>query len=136
MSRLMGGKLADVIYVRYESPVPNSKGQNVGIFALANDLAYSGRLSPSDWTWWRASNDWLNTAYVDPATVDPTLFDNTTTPPVTCWFKSNAVHLLDRVPGYLALLDRYGVAWTVRRAGQPGRILYDDDVQVVVAPFL
>lgn len=123
-----------MLYVRYESPISDSRGENIGIFALANDLAWSGRLSTSDWSWWRSSNDWFNAAYTDPATVDPTLFDKTRTPAVTCWFKSTASHLLDRIPGYLTLLDRYGVAWTVRGTSEPGQILYHDDVQVVAVP--
>lgn len=124
-----------MFYVRYESPVPNNHGENAGIFSMANDLAWSGRLSASDWSWWRSSNDWFNAAYADPATVDPTLFDKTKNPTVSCWFKSTADHLLERVPGYLALLERHGIPWAVRRTSQPGRILYHDDVQVVVAPF-
>ncbi|WP_207552236.1 hypothetical protein [Mycobacteroides abscessus] len=124
-----------VLYVRYESPVSNSRGENVGVFSIANDLAWSGRLSEIDWSWWRSNNDWLNAAYADPATVDATLFDKAKNPAVSCWFKSTANHLLDRVPGYLALLERHGIAWTVRRTSEPGRILYRDDVQVVVAPF-
>ena len=50
-----------------------------------------------------------------------------------CWFKLTATHLLERVPGYLALLDRYGVAWVERRSDAPGRVLYEDEVQIVVA---
>ncbi|WP_234821281.1 hypothetical protein [Mycobacteroides abscessus] len=44
------GKLMATMYVRYESPVPNSRGQNTGIFALANSLAHSGQLSRRDWS--------------------------------------------------------------------------------------
>lgn len=44
-------------------------------------------------------------------------------------------HLLGRVPGYLALLDRYGVAWAERRSNKPGHVLYEEAVQVVVAPL-
>jgi len=54
---------------------------------------------------------------------------------VTCWFKSSADHLLRRLPGYLALLDRHGVAWTEHTSSEPGHILYEDAVQVVVAPL-
>ena len=120
-------------YVRYESAVPNNRGGHTGIFGLANGLARSGRLHPGDWTWWRASNDWLNAAYIDPATVDPTLFDRTINPIATCWFNSTATHVLDRVPGYLALLDRYDTPWRMARSENPGPRLYEDDVQVVVA---
>lgn len=99
---------------------------------MANGLARAGRLTEVDWAWWRANNDWFDAAYPDPATVDPTLFDGSI--PVSCWFKDTAVHLLERVPGYLALLDRYQVGWVERRSPAPGLIRYEDDVQIVVTP--
>jgi GNAT superfamily N-acetyltransferase len=116
-------------YVRYESPTPNARGTHPGIFALADGLARSGRLSASDHAWWRMNNDWFEAAYTDPATVDPTLFHR----PVSGWFKDTATHLLERVPGYLDLLDRHGVRWTECRSPAPGPILYEDPVQIVVA---
>ena len=123
-----------MLYVRYESPSPNAHGRHLGIFALANGLACSGQLTDIDRAWWRTNNDWLDVAYPDPASVDPTLFDNSAHPVVNCWFKATARRLLDRIPGYLDLLDRYGVAWIERTSTNPGTILYEDDVQVVVAP--
>ena len=121
-----------MIYVRYESATPNAGGRHPGIFALANKLSRSGRLSEADWDWWRSNNDWLDAAYTDPATVDPSLFDGSGQ--ASCWFKSTAGHLLARVPGYLDLLDRHQVGWVERRSSDPGQIRYEDDVQVVVAP--
>ena len=50
----------------------------------------------------------------------------------TCWFKVAARELLDRVPGYLRLLDSHGVAWIETRSDDPETILYEDAVQVVV----
>jgi len=126
--------LPTVIYIRYESPTPNSRGAYTGIFGLANGLARSGRLSPTDWGWWRSNNDWFDAAYPDPATVDPTLFEPTKNPIVTCWFKDTATHLLDRVDGYLGLLQRHDISCVRRQTPDPGLVLYDDAVQVVVAP--
>jgi hypothetical protein len=122
-------------YVRFEAAVPNARGSYVGIFGLANGLARSGQLSAADWAWWRAGNDWYTTAYRDPATVDPTLFDKARHPGATCWFLDSAEHLLCRVPGYLALLGRYGIAWRERRSADPGVIRYADADQVVVTPY-
>ena len=122
------------LYLRYESVVANSCGNHTGIFGLANGLARSHRLSPCDQAWWRQNNDWLNAAYSDPATIDPTLFDRALNPVTACWFKAGARDVLERVPGYLALLDRYDVAWRLRQSDDPGLILYDDDVQIVVRP--
>lgn len=123
-----------MVYVRFESAVPNRHGTYTGIFGLANGLARSGRLTPEEWAWWRSNNDWFAAAYTDPATVDPSLFDRSVHPVVTCWFRDAAGHLLERVPGYLRLLDRYGIAWQERRSHDPGTILYEDDVQVLVVP--
>ncbi len=120
--------------MRWESPTPNARGAHVGVFGLANGLAHRGVLSADDWTWWRASNDVGDAAYLDPATVDPTLFDKAVHPVTSCWFKTSAVHLLGHVPGYLALLDRYRVPWREVRPSDPGKVLYEDEVQVVVVP--
>lgn len=48
--------------------------------------------------------------------------------------KRTATHLLTGVEFYTDLLHRYGVGWRVRYSNDPGRILYEDDVQIVVAP--
>ncbi|MBB4686757.1 hypothetical protein [Amycolatopsis jiangsuensis] len=122
-------------YVRYEADRASPGKAPTGIFGLANRLARTGQLSSQDWAFWRAGNDWFDAAYPDPAAVDPTLFDKAVNPVVSCWFKeSTAGHLLARVPGHLALLDRYGVGWVERRSPDPGVVLYLDDVQIVVRP--
>jgi hypothetical protein len=124
-----------VRYVRFESATPNDRGRYTGIFGLANGLARSGLLSAADRAWWRAANDWYDLAYRDPASVDPTLFDRGRHPGLTCWFLDSAEHLLCRVPGYLALLDRYGLAWRQRSSADPGMVRYRDDVQIAVTPY-
>lgn len=63
------------MFVRFQSKDPRPSGRHPGIFALANGLAHDGRLSPEEWAWWRANNDWFNMAYPSPETVDPSIFD-------------------------------------------------------------
>jgi hypothetical protein len=92
-------------------------------------------LSPEEYSWWRANNDWYNAAYTDPSTVDPSIFDLTRHPHTACWFKESATHLLSRVPGYLQLLDAHCVEWVEVRSADPGIVLYEDDVQIVVVPY-
>jgi hypothetical protein len=108
-----------VRYLRYESAAPNALGAHPGIFGLANGLARSGRLWAADGAWWGATHDWYDAAYRDPAIVDPTLFDKARHPWATCWFRASAEHLLCRVPGYLALLERYGIGWRERPQRRP-----------------
>ena len=124
-----------VTFVRFQAALPNARGAFPGVFALCNGLARTGRLSDDDWAWWRANNDALQLLYLDPATVDSTLFDRGLHPQVTCWFRQSATHLLDRTAGYLDLLDRYGIDWVQLRAECPGLVLYEDDDQVVVEPL-
>ncbi|WP_426997854.1 hypothetical protein [Pseudarthrobacter sp. N5] len=124
-----------VTFLRYQATRPNSRGLYVGIFGLANGLARNGNLSPEDHAWWRNANSWYDRAYPDPHAVDPTVYDRASHPEAQAWFKSSAAHLLERVPGYLELLDRHNVGWEELRSAMPGKILDEDDVQIVVNPF-
>lgn len=43
-------------------------------------------------------------------------------------------HLLERVEPYLKLLDAHEVAWEKLESENPGQIIYEDEVQIVVVP--
>ena len=119
-------------FVRYQATQMNTRGIYVGIFGLANGLARNGKLNDEDYEWWQNANAWYDAAYPDPSRIDPTVYDRTLNLHAQAWFKTSAVHLLARIPGYLNLLDRYGVQWEEVRSPNPGQVLYEDDVQVVV----
>jgi hypothetical protein len=121
-------------FVRYQATQPSARGIYVGIFGLANGLARNGKLSDEDYRWWQNANAWYDAAYPDPSLIDPTVYDPAHNLHAQAWFKTSAVHLLARIPGYLNLLDRYGVRWEELRSPAPGLVLYEDDVQVVVDP--
>jgi hypothetical protein len=123
------------VNVRFKGTIVNSRGAKPGVFALANGLAHSGKLSLEDYALWRENNDWMNEAYADPSKIDGTLFDRSINLHTECWFTFSAEPLVARVHVYLTLLDRYGGGWIERREDNPGRILYEDDVQIVVVPF-
>lgn len=105
------------------------------MFALANGLAREGRLSAAEYRSWRAANDWYDAAYPDPSAVDPRVYDPEVNPGAVAWFRCTARHLIDRVPGYLDLLAAHGVPCTRVESADPGRIVYEDDVQVVAVPW-
>ena len=123
-------------FVRFESATPNRRGAHTGIFGLAMGLRSANRLSAADLEWLIITNAHGDAAYTNPGSVDPSIFDKTIHPLATCWFKASAVHLLAYATGYLQLLDRYCVAWRCRESEDPGHVLYQDDVQVVVVPHL
>jgi hypothetical protein len=120
--------------VRYQATNPNRRGSCPGIFALANGLARDGKLSDEDWVAWRKANDHFDSAYTDPSTLDKLIYDRAINPSAQSWFKRTATHLIGGVGFYTDLLERYGVGWQVLHSNDPGRVLYEDDVQVVLAP--
>ena len=122
------------VYIRYQSPMPGPRGVPLGIFALANGLAWSRHLSDQEYAEWRASNDWYNVVCPDPSATDPLAYDRERNPLAAAWFKESATHLLERVTPYLEILGSHGVACVRVEAEDPGRIIYEDDVQVVVVP--
>ncbi|MCR2783907.1 MULTISPECIES: hypothetical protein [unclassified Microbacterium] len=121
-------------FVRYQSMVPSRSGRFPGVFALANGLVNSALLSPDDAMWVRSSNDRANAAYADPTTLVANCYDPIVNPGARSWFRSSAQDLLALTRGYLDLLDRYEVRWVELRTNTPGRITYEDDVQVVAVP--
>ncbi|MFI8194996.1 hypothetical protein ACIF6K_00445 [Streptomyces sp. NPDC085942] len=123
-----------MVYVRFQSPERSPRGHFPGVFALANGLAREGRLTEEQHRFWRTANDWYDAAYPDPSRVDPTVYDPEVNPGAVAWFKESAAHLLDRVPGYLALPAAHGVACERLESADPGRIVYEDEHQVVVVP--
>ena len=123
-----------LMFVRFQSAEPSPSGRYPGVFALANGLAHDGLLTADEHAWWRNNNDWFESAYMDPGPVDQRIFDRNVHPHTACWFKHGAAdHLLERLSGYLALLDKYGVGWVRLLSEAPGRIIYEDDVQIVVS---
>ena len=122
------------MYRRFQSAVPNRHGRFPGVFAMANGLAREGLLTPADHAWWAAENDRGDQLYPDPSTVDPACYDRTLNPGARAWFKDTATELIAVTAEFLALLDRYGVRWVELRTASPGRITYEDGVQVVAVP--
>ncbi|MEU5216554.1 hypothetical protein AB0G79_10195 [Streptomyces sp. NPDC020807] len=125
---------AVVHYVRSQSPHRNARGVFTGVFGLVNNLAREGRLSDEQESFRRSNNSWYDAAYPDPSLVAPHVYDDAVNPGAAAWFKPSATHLLARVPGYLEILTAHGVAYESLRSADPGRIIYEDEVQVVVVP--
>ncbi|SDQ62392.1 hypothetical protein [Microbacterium sp. cf332] len=117
-------------FVRFQSAVPNRNGRFPGVFALANGLAHDGMLLAEDEAWWRAANDRANSLYDTPTEA----YGPGAPPGGRSWFKAEAHDILTLTEGYLGLLDRYEVPWHELRTTRPGRILYEDPVQVVALP--
>ena len=118
-------------FVRFQSPFTSHRGIRLGVLALANSLAHQGNLSDDKLRNWRTNNDWFNAAYAHPPAK---IYDASIHPRATAWFKDTATHLIERVDWYLKLLETHRVPCVETWSGNPGEIVYEDEVQVVVLP--
>ncbi|RII16951.1 hypothetical protein DSC45_14405 [Streptomyces sp. YIM 130001] len=127
--------MATPLFVRFQSTTRGPRGRFSGVFGLANGLARAGKLDEAQHCFWRTSNDWYDANFTNPADVDPTVYDARINPGATAWFKATAVHLIERVTGYLDLLEAHGVGCERVESSNPGRIIYEDEEQIVVIPW-
>ncbi|WP_328339915.1 hypothetical protein [Streptomyces violaceus] len=126
--------MPDVAYVRFQGIVRNERGAFPGVFGLANRLAREGKLSAEQYRFWRANNDWYDTNYPNPSDLDPLVYDHEANPGAVAWFKGSSTELIARVDGYLELLAAHGVECRRMESSEPGKIIYEDECQVVVIP--
>ena len=120
-------------FVRYRSRYEDARGAFVGVFGLVNVLGRHGMLTPEEERFRRENNEWYDAAYPDPYAALPSL---SARPLAASWFRSDARPLLDRVPGYLAVLENHHIAWECVQTNDVGVILYEDHYQVVADPLL
>ncbi|WP_373992761.1 hypothetical protein [Arthrobacter sp. E44] len=121
-------------FIRYQSAVPNRRGRFPGVFAMANGLGNEGLLNEADRQWLRIANANASATHVDPTTVAADCYNSELNPGARSWFKAESTQLLNMTTTYLDLLDRYDIPWTALRTRNPGRIVYEDEVQVVAVP--
>ncbi|KRF34350.1 hypothetical protein [Nocardioides sp. Soil805] len=122
-------------FVRFQSPEPSPRGIHVGVFGLVNVLGRGGDLCSADEAHRVRMNRWFDAAYTDPSTVDRLVYDREVNPRAVAWFKVPAAdHLVEATRGHLDILDRHGVAWERVESDDPGRVVYEDQHQVVVVP--
>ncbi len=122
-------------YVRFQGADRHEDGFFPGVFWLINRLARDGVLTEEQELFRRTNNAWYDAAYTTPSHVDPSVFDRRVNPGAVSWFKvDSARHLIQRVDGYLEILAAHGVACERVSSTDPGRVVYEDEHQVVVVP--
>jgi hypothetical protein len=126
--------VGEASYVRFQGTFPNPRGYLLGVFALVNTLARDGKLTLEQERFRRANNDWYDAAYTNPTTVDPTVYDLERNPGAVAWFKSSSHELIARVDGYLEILSAHEVGCERVESPDPGKIIYEDEYQVVAVP--
>jgi hypothetical protein len=122
-------------FVRFQSSTADSAGRFIGVFGLVNSLAKRGQLTVEQEEFRRTANSWYDSACPNPAATNAAVYDASIHPHAQAWFKSTALHLLERVDGYLEVLAYHGVeCLRLESHCAPGRVIYEDSYQVVVTP--
>lgn len=121
-------------YVRFQGTTPNGRGLFAGVFALVNGLAKDGVLTADQERFRRANNEWYNANFPNPAEKDSTVYDRELHPGAVAWFKVSADEFIERVDGYLQILAAHGVDCATVQSADPGKVIYEDQFQVVVVP--
>ncbi|MFB7708439.1 hypothetical protein [Streptomyces sp. NPDC056105] len=126
--------MSEALYVRFQGTDRHERGQFPGVFVLANELAAQGKLTDEQYRFWRTNNDWYDANYPNPTHFDRQVYDPALNPGAVAWFKNSAVDLIRRVDGYLELLAAHGVECHRLESSNPGRVVYEDEHQIVVMP--
>ncbi|USQ79068.1 hypothetical protein NF556_15795 [Ornithinimicrobium faecis] len=120
-------------YLRIESAAPNQRGRHPGIFALLVGLRQSGRLSAADEV---LAERLVERSYELHDEPPESVFD--TEPRANSWFIESAdsasADLRQLSTEVVALLERHGISCREVRCTHPGRVTYEDALQVVAVP--
>jgi hypothetical protein len=123
------------VFVRFQSPHLDDSGVHLGVFRLLNVVGWNGELSDEDEAYRQRQNEWFENAFPDPSTVDGAAYACDGKPGATAWFKAEtSEHLVQALRRHLEILDKHGVPWERLESSDPGRIVYEDEWQVIVRP--
>ena len=123
----------DVVFIRFFSgEVDEDSHLAAGLFCAASDLYCADGLPEYEVDALAELRDWFNAHLESPFDYLPhhRRYDSS-----ICWFKSAAREHLARAWELVTILERNGVfIWTVK-SERPGRVYYEDDVQVLALPY-
>lgn len=121
----------DGVYVRFQVRYYGRLGVPVGIFAACHHLRRDGRLTTEDDELFTEVDTWFITHLPYP----PFYADGNTIRAVP-WFKPAATSFIAALAPLEGLLGRYGVPYDVVRSPDPGTIVYEDEFQIGVLPYV
>jgi hypothetical protein len=116
------------VYVRF---VVGADGEDhrqlTGVLTEARLLRDAGRLSAEELQRLERAYDWFN-AHVPVPPFSTSRWNQD----AVSWFKASAGDAIARMWDVMAILRDHGVPTRMLRSSDPGKVRYDDDVQVVV----
>lgn len=106
-------------------------GKGVGVLVAGHTLRDGGDLSVEDHRELRLCLKWFNDNLAVPSTETVYTIQNKR---ALSWFKPSAVQHIRRMWDLKAVLDRHDIHVAVLKTSQPGKILFEDDLQLIALP--
>lgn len=131
-ARLVAMSADEPRFVRLQARYRGRLGVEVGVFVAVDHLRRADRLSESEEELYFDIDDWFNVNLPNP----PFYEDGNSIGAVTWFKKATSDAMLDRLAPLCEILTKYGVAWTAAESFDPGTIIYEDDFQVGVVPYV
>lgn len=111
-------------YVRFV--VLNPSGNTIGLFQSSELLRAQTDWPASAKSTCKATFAWFNRAFLVPKRLPAT---------AVCWFRADAVELVERMRTLVELYRLAGYQVLMRTTAAPGRIVYRDEHQVAAVPY-
>lgn len=119
-------------FVRLQALYRGSLGVEAGVFVAVDHLRRADRLSESEEELYVYIDDWF-----DEHLPNPPFYEDGNSIGAVTWFKRHAsAEMVERLVPLCDTLTRYGVAWTAAESAGPGTIVYEDEFQIGVIPYV
>ncbi|WP_062269677.1 hypothetical protein [Endozoicomonas arenosclerae] len=119
------------MYTRFTVNYINKQsGMSQGILGAAFKLKKDGRVPPPLKDSFELSLSWFQTAFLT-----PDIFDQTSCREGICWFKDTQTDLINKVRELIPTIERCGLKVSEQKSRDPGKVIYEDDHQVVAIPI-
>jgi hypothetical protein len=123
------------MYVRFVGKkIHRSSGRREGIFHASGALLASGLLAEYDAARLTELRAWFDENLVKPSRFARARRSHPA-PVGICWFKSSAREHVSRVREIAQIAESYGVTIEMIATRRPGYVVYEDEAQLVAAPF-
>jgi hypothetical protein len=118
------------------SEVHQESHEELGVFQAAFRLRNNGALSKQEEAAFEEIREWFSRNLKSPArftSAKPPFYRKRQSG--ISWFKDSAQEHINKIREMAALLERHDVAVQMITSTRPGYIVYEDDFQIVAAPF-
>jgi hypothetical protein len=119
-------------FVRLQALYRGRLGVEVGVFVAVDHLRRADRLTEVEEELYFGIDDWFQEHLPNPPFYD----DGNSIGAVT-WFKrQSSAGMVQRLTPLCDILTKYGVPWVAAQSADPGAVVYEDQFQIGVIPYV